>query len=87
MFAGFANVWTIVGLARDPMRDKPLAICVAGARVVRCRDGDGRPAALRDVCPQRGVAFATFPSTPAPSAALARGRLKTCRICRLCTAA
>ncbi len=57
MFDDFANVWTIVGFAKDLKRDKPLAMTVANERVVLFRDADGRPAALIDRCPHRGVAL------------------------------
>jgi phenylpropionate dioxygenase-like ring-hydroxylating dioxygenase large terminal subunit len=56
VFEDFARVWTIVGLSRD-LRDKPLPIRVAGQRVVLFRDREGRPAALLDRCPHRGVAL------------------------------
>lgn len=57
MFENFANVWTIVGIARDLTRAKPLALRVAGEGVVMFRDADGRAAALVDRCPHRGVAL------------------------------
>jgi phenylpropionate dioxygenase-like ring-hydroxylating dioxygenase large terminal subunit len=57
MFRGFANLWTIVGLARDLPRNKPLPLRVAGERVVLFRDAAGFPCALVDRCPHRGVAL------------------------------
>ncbi|MGZ3247369.1 MAG: Rieske 2Fe-2S domain-containing protein [Croceibacterium sp.] len=57
MFRGFANLWTIVGLARDLPRDKPLPLRVAGERVVLFRDAAGKACALIDRCPHRGVAL------------------------------
>lgn len=57
MFKDFANVWTIVGLARDLKRDKLLAMRVAGERVVFFRDAAGKACALLDQCPHRGVAL------------------------------
>jgi len=57
VFEGFANVWTIVGLARELKADAPLALTVAGERVVLFRGADGAPAALIDQCPHRGVAL------------------------------
>lgn len=54
MFRGFANVWTIVGLARD-LRRAPLPVEVAGERVVLFRDAAGHAHALVDRCPHRGV--------------------------------
>jgi phenylpropionate dioxygenase-like ring-hydroxylating dioxygenase large terminal subunit len=56
VFEDFAGVWTIVGLARG-LRDKPLPLRVAGQRIVLFRDGGGRPAALLDRGPHRGVAL------------------------------
>lgn len=57
MFKDFANVWTIVGLARDLKRDRPLAMRVAGERIVFFRDASGTACALLDKCPHRGVAL------------------------------
>jgi len=57
MFKDFANVWTIVGLARDLKRDKLLAKRIAGERVVFFRDAAGKACALLDQCPHRGVAL------------------------------
>ncbi len=57
MFENFANVWTIVGLARNLKRDRPMAMMIANERVVLFRDADGAPAALIDRCPHRGVAL------------------------------
>ncbi len=57
MFKDFANVWTIVGLAQDLKRDAPLAMRVAGERIVFFRDAAGKACALLDQCPHRGVAL------------------------------
>lgn len=50
-------MWTIVGLARDLERDAPLAMRVAGERGVFLRDAAGKPCALLDRRPHRGVAL------------------------------
>ncbi|MEI8255757.1 MAG: aromatic ring-hydroxylating dioxygenase subunit alpha [Deltaproteobacteria bacterium] len=57
MFEGFASVWTPVEPARALKRRKPLATTLAGEKLVLFRDGEGRPAALIDRCPHRGVAL------------------------------
>ncbi len=57
MFRDFANVWTIVGLARDLVKGKPQPLRVAGQRIVFFRDAEGKPVALVDICPHRGVAL------------------------------
>ncbi len=57
MFRGFANLWTIVGLASDLRKGQPLALQVAGERVVVFRDEQGAASALIDRCPHRGVAL------------------------------
>jgi len=57
VFRGFANLWTIVGLARDLPRDKPVPLRVAGERLVLFRDVAGHACALVDRCPHRGVAL------------------------------
>lgn len=57
MFEGFANVWTPVALSSDLPSGKPLAVTVAGTKVVFFRDAGGKPAALLDQCPHRGVAL------------------------------
>ncbi len=57
MFENFAHVWTIVGLASDLTAGKPLAMTVSGERVVFFRDATGKPVALIDRCPHRGVAL------------------------------
>lgn len=56
MFSGFANVWTPVILARELER-KPLAVTLAGEKLVFFRDAEGRAGALLDRCPHRGVAL------------------------------
>ena len=57
MFEDFANVWTPVALARSLSTTAPLAVTVAGTKVVLFRDGAGRAKALIDQCPHRGVAL------------------------------
>jgi phenylpropionate dioxygenase-like ring-hydroxylating dioxygenase large terminal subunit len=57
VFDDFANVWTMVALGRALIPGKPLALLVAGERVVLFRDSAGAPAALIDRCPHRGVAL------------------------------
>ncbi len=57
MFEGFANVWTPVTLARRLKGSGPLAVTVAGERLVFFRDGTGKVSALLDRCPHRGVAL------------------------------
>ena len=57
MFADFANVWSIVGAARQLAPGKLLPLTIAGERVVFFRDANGAPAALIDRCPHRGVAL------------------------------
>lgn len=57
MFKGFADVWTPVCLAEELRRDRPLAVQVAGTKVVLFRGPDGKPAAMLDRCPHRGVAL------------------------------
>ncbi|MBO9670353.1 MAG: aromatic ring-hydroxylating dioxygenase subunit alpha [Sphingobium sp.] len=57
MFAGFANVWTIVGLGRDVAPGALVSLRVAGEQVLLFRDSEGRIAALIDRCPHRGVAL------------------------------
>jgi phenylpropionate dioxygenase-like ring-hydroxylating dioxygenase large terminal subunit len=56
-FTDFANVWTPVALASELGSSKPLAIQVAGVRLVLFRGEGGRPAALPDRCIHRGVAL------------------------------
>jgi len=56
LFDDFADVWTIAGLARD-LRQMPVQVRVAGQRIVLFRGSDGKPAALIDRCPHRGVAL------------------------------
>jgi len=63
MFEGFAHVWTPVELAHR-VRSKPLAVSVAGERLVLFRDQDRRVAALIDRCPHRGVALSRGRVTP-----------------------
>jgi phenylpropionate dioxygenase-like ring-hydroxylating dioxygenase large terminal subunit len=55
MFEGFARVWTPIALSEELGRSKPLSFELAGTPVVLFRDAEGRPAALVDRCPHRGV--------------------------------
>jgi phenylpropionate dioxygenase-like ring-hydroxylating dioxygenase large terminal subunit len=57
MFDDFANVWTIVGFAKDLKNNSPLALRVAGERIVFFRDENRRAVALLDRCPHRGAAL------------------------------
>jgi phenylpropionate dioxygenase-like ring-hydroxylating dioxygenase large terminal subunit len=57
MFEGFANVWTPVALAADLKAKTPLGVQVAGTPLALFRDREGKPAALLDRCPHRGVAL------------------------------
>jgi phenylpropionate dioxygenase-like ring-hydroxylating dioxygenase large terminal subunit len=56
MFDGFAEVWTPVLLSRR-LKKRPVAVKIAGEKVVLFRDAQGQPAALLDRCPHRGVAL------------------------------
>jgi phenylpropionate dioxygenase-like ring-hydroxylating dioxygenase large terminal subunit len=56
MFEGFANVWTPVVLASHLGR-KPLPVLLAGEKLVFFRNAAGKPHALLDRCPHRGVAL------------------------------
>ncbi|MEZ4301436.1 MAG: aromatic ring-hydroxylating dioxygenase subunit alpha [Polyangiaceae bacterium] len=57
MFEGFARVWTPVALAADLAPGAPLPVRVAGTPLVLFRDPHGKPTALLDRCPHRGVAL------------------------------
>lgn len=57
MFEGFANVWTPVALTSELTSRAPLGVQVAGTPLVLFRDREGKPAALLDRCPHRGVAL------------------------------
>jgi phenylpropionate dioxygenase-like ring-hydroxylating dioxygenase large terminal subunit len=57
MFEGFANVWTPVATGSELRADKPFATQVAGTPLVLFRDAAGKPVALVDRCPHRGVAL------------------------------
>jgi phenylpropionate dioxygenase-like ring-hydroxylating dioxygenase large terminal subunit len=57
MFEGFANVWTPVLLASDLKVGRPVGVQVAGTPIVLFRGKEGKPAALVDRCPHRGVAL------------------------------
>lgn len=54
MFPGFSGVWTPVMLASD-LRSTPKALVIATTKVVLFRDASGKPHALVDRCPHRGV--------------------------------
>jgi phenylpropionate dioxygenase-like ring-hydroxylating dioxygenase large terminal subunit len=56
MFEGFANVWTPVTIS-SRLKDKPLALQLAGEPLVLFRGKDGQVGALLDRCPHRGVAL------------------------------
>jgi nitrite reductase/ring-hydroxylating ferredoxin subunit len=55
MFQGFANVWTVVGTAKSLGTKKPMPLQIAKERIVLFRDKEGKPVALLDQCPHRGV--------------------------------
>lgn len=57
MFEDFARVWTPVLPSPDLPADRPVGFKVAGTPVVLFRDREGRPVALVDRCPHRGVAL------------------------------
>lgn len=57
MFKDFAHIWTPVCMASRLRREQPLAVQVAGTRVVLFRSSAGAPVALLDRCPHRGVAL------------------------------
>lgn len=57
MFSNFANVWTVVGRARDLKRNAPFAMRVASEPVVFFLDAAGRARALVGQYPHRGVAL------------------------------
>jgi len=56
MFEGFSRVWTPV-TASKRLGGRPLAVQVAAEKLVLFRDRDGRPRAMLDRCPHRGVAL------------------------------
>ncbi len=56
MFEKFAGVWTPIVPSRS-LKNKPLAVRLAGEPVVLFRDGEKRLGALIDRCPHRGVAL------------------------------
>lgn len=64
MFEGFANVWSPVTLARNLKPGKPLAVELAGEKLVFFRSADGSPVALMDQCPHRGVQLSLGTVTP-----------------------
>ncbi len=57
MFEDFARQWTPVLPAKD-VGNSPRSIRVAGVDLVLFRDGAGKPGALLDRCPHRGVSLA-----------------------------
>ncbi|MBM3561912.1 MAG: Rieske 2Fe-2S domain-containing protein [Alphaproteobacteria bacterium] len=58
MFEDIANIWTIVGLARDLKRAAPLAMRIAGEGVVFFREAGGKASAHIDRCLHRGIGLA-----------------------------
>lgn len=63
MFTDFQGVWTPV-LLRKHLRNKPVAVQLAGVNLVLFRDHTGAAAALLDRCPHRGVALSLGSCTP-----------------------
>ncbi|MBL8952480.1 MAG: aromatic ring-hydroxylating dioxygenase subunit alpha [Myxococcaceae bacterium] len=63
MFEGFSNQWTAVTLSRR-LKKRPLAVAVAGEKLVLFRDAQGKVSALLDRCPHRGVALSLGRVTP-----------------------
>ena len=57
MFKDFANVWTIVGDARDLKRDKPLPCASPASASSSSATPAAQACALIDRCPHRGVAL------------------------------
>jgi phenylpropionate dioxygenase-like ring-hydroxylating dioxygenase large terminal subunit len=57
VFEGFARVWTPVAMTEDLQHDRPLAVQIAGTKVVLFRDAAGKAVALLDRCPHRGAAL------------------------------
>jgi phenylpropionate dioxygenase-like ring-hydroxylating dioxygenase large terminal subunit len=57
MFEGFAKVWTPVAHVRE-VKKRPLALTVAGERLVFFRGKDGQVGGLVDACPHRGASLA-----------------------------
>lgn len=57
MFQDFSEVWSPVLPAADLPADRPVGLKVAGVPVALFRDAQGRPAAVIDRCPHRGVAL------------------------------
>lgn len=57
MFGSFRQVWTPVLVASELRADRPVGVRVAGVPLACFRDAEGRPAALLDRCPHRGVAL------------------------------
>ena len=56
LFEGLANVWTPAALSRR-LKKQPLAVQVAGEKLVLFRGAGGKVSALLDRCPHRGVAL------------------------------
>ncbi len=54
MFRGFARVWT-AALRSSTLTTKPQSVVVAGERLAFFRDSQGKPHAVVDQCPHRGV--------------------------------
>ena len=57
LFKDFARVWTAVMMSEGLPTGRPVGLTVAGTPVVFFRGPDGKPAALLDRCPHRGVAL------------------------------
>jgi nitrite reductase/ring-hydroxylating ferredoxin subunit len=57
MFNNFEGVWTPVLGSSELPAGHPIGIRLAGLPLALFRDSDGRPAALLDCCPHRGVAL------------------------------
>lgn len=56
MFDSYPNLWTPITFSEN-LREKPLALTLAGERVALFRDSKGTAKALIDRCPHRGVAL------------------------------
>lgn len=57
MFEDFTNVWTPVAASEELERAAPLGLRLADVPLALFRDAEGRPAAVLDRCPHRGVAL------------------------------
>lgn len=52
---GLPGFWSPVCFAHEVRADRPMAATIRGHGLILQRDGDGRPRALEDRCPHRGV--------------------------------